>query len=172
MSFYKNREIKIGDLDLNSKVVKVNRVTKIETGGSILSFNALVVVGDSSNVVGYGFGKALEPIKAIEKATRNARHNLIKIPVIRGTIPHPITHKFKASVVQLTPCPPGTGIRAGGPARDVLALSGITDVVCKVKKSTNPLNVVRAMMGALAFLRDARTVARQRGVSLEKVYNG
>ncbi|MGB0356669.1 MAG: 30S ribosomal protein S5 [Cytophagales bacterium] len=172
MSDYKKKEIKIGDLDLKSKVVKVNRVTKIETGGSVLSFNAGVIVGDRSNVVGYGFGKALEPIKAIEKATRNARYTLMKVPIIHGTIPHPITCKYKATTILLKPAPPGTGIRAGGPAYDVLFFSGLTDVVCKVKKSNNPFNVVRATMKALGLLRDAWTVARQRGIPLEKVFNG
>ena len=164
--------IKINELDLKSKVIKVNRVTKIEKGGSILSFNAVVVVGDCTSVVGYGFGKALEPIKAIEKATRDSRHTLMKVPVIRGTIPHTVKWKYKSTEIFLKPAAPGTGIIAGGAMRAVLECCGLTDVVGKTRGSNNPCSVVRATIGGLGSLRDAWTVARQRGIPLQKVFNG
>ena len=164
--------IKASELDLQDKVVSVNRVTKVVKGGRNFSFSALVVVGDNKNVVGYGLGKAREVTLAIQKAIDDAKKNLIKVCVFRDTIPHKIEAKFAGGHVLLKPAAPGTGIIAGGSVRAVLESVGIKNILAKSKGSSNPHNVVKATFKALKLLRDPIMVAAQRGITLDKVFNG
>jgi len=152
--------------------VSVRRVTKVTKGGRAFGFSAIVVVGNENGVVGHGLGKAKEVTGAIAKAIDDAKKNLVKVPIINGTIPHQQEGKFGGSQVFLKPASNGTGVIAGGAMRAVLESVGIHDVLAKSKGSSNPNNVVRATVSALAELRDAHTVANHRGLSLEKVFNG
>ena len=165
-------KLKAGDLELKDKVVAINRVVKTTKGGRAFSFSALVVVGDESGVVGYGLGKAKEVQEAITKGIEDAKKNLIKVPIRHGTIPHEQFTKEGAAKVLIKPAAHGTGVIAGGSMRAVLELVGITDVLAKNLGSANPANVVRATVKALATLREPITVARDRRVSLKKVFNG
>ena len=166
------RRVKASEIELKDKLVSINRVTKVTKGGRTFSFSAIVVVGDENGIVGYGLGKANEVTTAIEKGIDDAKKNLIKIPVHKGTIPHPQTGKYRGAQVLLKPAAHGTGVIAGGAMRAVLENVGVTDVLAKSKGSSNPHNVVKATMDALIQLRDANMVAAQRGVSLDKVFNG
>ena len=152
--------------------MSVRRVTKVTKGGRAFGFSAIVVVGNENGVVGHGLGKAKEVTGAIAKAIDDAKKNLVKVPIINGTIPHQQEGKFGGSQVFLKPASNGTGVIAGGAMRAVLESVGIHDVLAKSKGSSNPNNVVRATVSALAELRDAHTVANHRGLSLEKVFNG
>lgn len=164
--------VKASEIELKEKVVAINRVAKVVKGGRRFSFAALVVVGDGNGVAGYGLGKANEVTDAIQKGIEDAKKNLVKVPIIKQTIPHPIIGKFGAAKVMLKPATPGTGIIAGGGARAVLESIGIENVLAKSQGSNNPGNVVRATFDALLRLRDAQAVAEQRGVTLTKVFNG
>lgn len=167
-----NRVKSTQDLALTDRLVAVNRVTKVTKGGRTFTFAAIVVVGDGNGIIGWGLGKAGEVTAAIEKATESAKKNLIKVPVLKGTIPHEQEAKFGGAQVYLQPASQGTGVKAGGAMRAVLESVGITDVLAKAKGSSNPHNLVKATIAALAEMRDARMVAENRGVSLSKVFNG
>lgn len=160
------------DLELKDRLVAVNRVTKVTKGGRTFSFSAIVVVGNEDGIVGWGLGKAGEVTAAIAKGTEAAKKNLIKVPVLNGTIPHEQYAKFGGAQVFLKPASPGTGVKAGGSMRAVLESVGVTDVLAKSKGSSNPHNLVKATIEALGELRDAYTVAQNRGVSLDTVFNG
>lgn len=164
--------IKAGDLELTEKVVAINRVVKTTKGGRAFSFSALVVVGDGNGVVGHGLGKAKEVQEAITKGIDDAKKNLIKVPVMHGTIPHEQFSKEGAAKVLIRPAAHGTGVIAGGSMRAVLESAGITDVLSKNLGSANPHNVVKATFSALAMLREPVKVAKDRNVSLKKVFNG
>ncbi len=161
-----------GDVELKEIVVSINRVTKVTKGGRRFRFAALVVVGDGEGIVGYGLGKANEVMNAVNKAINNARKNLYKVSVINGTIPHEIEEKYGASLVFMRPAAPGTGIIAGGTMRMLFSVAGVRDVLAKIKGSTTPHNVLKATMKALLKMRDAHQVAKERGVPLQKVFNG
>ncbi len=167
-----NRVKTTNDLELKDRLVAVNRVTKVTKGGRTFSFSAIVVVGNENGIVGWGLGKAGEVTAAIAKGTEAAKKNLIKVPVLKGTIPHEQLAKFGGAQVYIQPASQGTGVKAGGAMRAVLESVGITDVLAKSKGSSNPHNLVKATMAALGELRDANTVAQNRGVSLDKVFNG
>ncbi|MBC7864274.1 MAG: 30S ribosomal protein S5 [Bacteroidia bacterium] len=166
------KRVKSSDIELKDKLVAVNRVTKVTKGGRHFSFAAIVVVGNEKGVVGFGLGKANEVTDAITKGIDDAKKNLVKVAVLKGTIPHEQNGKFGGSRVFLKPAAHGTGVIAGGAMRAVLESVGITDVLAKSKGSSNPHNVVKATLDALVKLRDPLTVARQRGISLDKVFNG
>jgi small subunit ribosomal protein S5 len=166
------KRLKASEIELTEKVVAINRVAKVVKGGRRFSFSAVVVVGNGDGVVGHGLGKANEVVDAITKAVDDAKKNLIKVPVLKGTVPHPIEGKFSGGFVLIKPAAPGTGVIAGGAMRAVLESAGIKNVLAKSKGSSNPHNVVKATFDALLQMRDPITVANQRGVSLEKVFNG
>ena len=170
---YKNVEtVKPGGLDLKDKLVGVQRVTKVTKGGRAFGFSAIVVVGDEHGVVGHGLGKSKEVATAIAKAIEDGKKNLIRIPLNGHTLPHEQKGKFGGARVYIKPASHGTGVIAGGAVRAVLESVGVHDVLSKSQGSSNPHNVVKATFDALLQLRDAGTVARQRGVSLEKVFKG
>ena len=166
------RKVKTTDLDLKDKLVAIQRVTKVTKGGRHFSFAAIVVVGDENGIVGYGLGKAGEVASAIEKGVEDAKKNLVKVPVYKGTIPHEQESKFGGAQVFIKPAAPGTGVKAGGAMRAVLESAGIHDVLAKSKGSSNPHNLVKATVAALLELRDAYTVAQLRGIPIKKVFNG
>ncbi|MBC7629570.1 30S ribosomal protein S5 [Ferruginibacter sp.] len=167
-----DNRVKAGDLELKEKVVSINRVVKTTKGGRAFSFSALVVVGNGAGVVGQGLGKAKEVQEAITKGIEDAKKNLIKVPVMHGTIPHEQLSKEGAAKVFIKPAAHGTGVIAGGSMRAVLEAAGITDVLAKSLGSANPTNVVKATVKALATLREPIAVAKIRGISLKKVFNG
>ena len=160
------------DVELKDRLVAINRVTKVTKGGRTFTFAAIVVVGDGNGTIGWGLGKAGEVQQAIAKGTEAAKKNLVKVPVIKGTIPHEVEVRFGGAQVFLRPAAPGTGLVAGGAMRPVLESVGITDVLAKSKGSSNPHNLVKATIKALSEMRDAYTVAHDRGVSMSKVFNG
>jgi small subunit ribosomal protein S5 len=166
------KRVKSGEIELKDKLVSINRVTKVTKGGRHFSFSAIVVVGNENGVVGYGLGKANEVVDAISKGAEDAKKNLVKVPVLKGTIPHEQSAKYGGARVFLKPAASGTGVIAGGAMRAVLESVGIKDVLAKSKGSSNPHNVVKATIEALVQLRDAGTIAQQRGVSIDKVFNG
>ncbi|MEM9672370.1 MAG: 30S ribosomal protein S5 [Cyclobacteriaceae bacterium] len=166
------RSVKASELDLKERVVAIKRVAKVVKGGRRFSFSAIVVVGNGDGIVGYGLGKANEVTDAITKGVDDAKKNLMKVPVLKGTIPHENIGKYGGGFVLLKPASPGTGVIAGGAMRAVLESAGVHDVLAKSKGSSNPHNVVKATFDALATMRDAYSVAEQRGVELEKVFNG
>jgi small subunit ribosomal protein S5 len=166
------KRVKSSEIELKDRLVSINRVTKVTKGGRHFSFAAIVVVGNENGIVGYGLGKANEVTEAIQKGIDDAKKNLIKVPIRKGTIPHPIFAKYSASKVFMKPAASGTGVIAGGAMRAVLESVGVKDVLCKSKGSSNPHNVVKATFEALAQMRDAYTVAQERGVDLDRVYNG
>jgi len=166
------KKVKSSDIELKDKLVGIQRVTKVTKGGRHFSFAAIVVVGDEKGVVGHGLGKANEVTDAITKGIDDAKKNLIKVSVLKGTVPHEENGKFGGSRVFLKPAAHGTGVIAGGAMRAVLESVGITDVLAKSKGSSNPHNVVKATIDALSKMRDPLAVSRQRGVSLDKIFNG
>lgn len=172
MSTSNLNRVKAGDLELKEKVVAINRVVKTTKGGRAFSFSALVVVGNENGVVGHGLGKAKEVQEAITKGIEDAKKNLIKVPVMKGTIPHEQWTKEGAAKVLIKPAAPGTGVIAGGSMRAVLESVGITDVLAKSLGSANPHNVVKATVKALSELREPVVVAKTRKISLKKVFNG
>ena len=160
------------DLELKDRLVAINRVTKVTKGGRTFSFAAIVVVGNENGIVGWGLGKANEVTTAISKGIEAAKKNLIKVPVLKGTIPHEQVARFGGAQVFMKPASSGTGLVAGGAMRAVLESAGAHDVLAKSKGSSNPHNLVKATIAALKEMRDARTVAKHRGVSMDKVFNG
>jgi len=166
------KKVRTSDLELKDRLVAINRVTKVTKGGRTFSFSAIVVVGNEDGIVGWGLGKASEVTTAIAKGVDAAKKNLVKIPVINGTIPHEQLAKFGGAYVLLKPASHGTGVKAGGAMRAVLESVGVHDILAKSKGSSNPHNLVKATFTALLELRDAYTVAEQRGVSLDKVFKG
>ena len=160
------------DLELKDRLVAINRVTKVTKGGRTFSFAAIVVVGDENGIVGWGLGKANEVTTAIAKGVEAAKKNLVKVPVLKGTIPHEQVARFGGAEVYMKPASSGTGLVAGGAMRAVLESAGIHDVLAKSKGSSNPHNLVKATIAALKEMRDARMVARQRNISIDKVFNG
>ena len=160
------------DIELKDRLVAINRVTKVTKGGRTMRFAAIVVVGDGNGVVGWGLGKAGEVTTAIQKGTESAKKNLIKVPVINGTVPHEIEAKFAGAQVLLKPAATGTGLKAGGAMRAVLDSVGIADVIAKSKGSSNAHNLVKATILALSEMRDAYTVAGNRGIAMNRVFNG
>lgn len=172
MAKSEERKLRAMDLELKDRLVGINRVTKVTKGGRNFGFSAIVVVGNEDGVVGHGLGKAKEVVEAISKGIDDAKKNLIKVPVYKGTIPHAQTGKYGGARVLIKPASNGTGVIAGGAMRAVLESVGIKDVLAKSKGSANPHNVVKATFNALEQLRDARAVAVQRGVSMETVFNG
>ncbi|POY34931.1 30S ribosomal protein S5 [Solitalea longa] len=172
MSTANIKRVKSSEIELKDRLVSIQRVAKVTKGGRTFSFSAIVVVGDEHGVVGYGLGKAKEVTEAISKGVDDAKKSLVKVPVLKGTVPHAAHGKFSGGYVFIKPAAHGTGVIAGGAMRAVLESAGITDVLAKSKGSSNPHNVVKATIDALTKMRDAVSVAQQRGVSLDKVFNG
>jgi small subunit ribosomal protein S5 len=164
--------VKSADIELKDKLVAINRVTKVTKGGRTFSFSAIVVVGDENGVVGHGLGKAKEVVEAITKGIDDAKKNLIKVPIAKGTVPHTQKGKYGGAKVLLKPASDGTGVIAGGAMRAVLESVGVHNVLAKSQGSSNPHNVVKVTMDALSQMRDAVAVARQRGIELDKIFNG
>lgn len=170
---YKNVElVKPGGLELKDRLVGVQRVTKVTKGGRAFGFSAIVVVGDENGVVGQGLGKSKEVAEAISKAVEDAKKNLVRIPIKNGTLPHEQKGKYGGARVFLKPATPGTGVIAGGAVRAVLEAVGVQNVLSKSQGSSNPHNVVKATFDAMLQLRSPEMVAKQRGISLDKVFNG
>ena len=170
---YKSVErVKPGGLELKDSLVGVQRVTKVTKGGRTFGFSAIVVVGDENGVVGFGLGKSKDVSSAIGKAVEDAKKNLVKIPLIKGTLPHEQKGKYGGAKVNIIPAAPGTGVIAGGAVRTVLEAVGVNDVLSKSQGSSNPHNVVKATFDALLKLRDPQIIANQRGISIDKVFNG
>ncbi len=168
---YKNVEIiKPAGLELKDKLVSIQRVTKVTKGGRAFGFSAIVVVGDENGVAGHGLGKAKEVTIAISKAVEDAKKNLVKIPIENGTLPHEQKGKYGGAKVFIKPASEGTGVIAGGAVRTVLESVGIQNVLSKSQGSSNPHNVVKATFDALLNLRSPLMIAKQRGVSLDKIF--
>ncbi|WP_256534241.1 30S ribosomal protein S5 [Lewinella sp. JB7] len=158
--------------DLKEKMVALNRVSKVTKGGRTFTFAAIVVVGDGNGKVGHGMGKARDISEAIQKATDIARKSMIKVPLYKGTIPHEQLGKYGAGKVLLKPASEGTGVIAGGAMRAVLDIAGVHNVLAKSQGSSNPHNVIKATIDALQKLRSPQTIAKQRGISMEKLFEG
>ncbi|MBK7214110.1 MAG: 30S ribosomal protein S5 [Bacteroidales bacterium] len=166
------KRVKSSEIEFKDRLVAIQRVTKVTKGGRTFSFSAIVVVGNENGVVGYGLGKAKEVQAAITKGIEDAKKNLIKVPVLKATIPHEQYGKYGGALVFLKPAAPGTGVIAGGAMRAVLESVGVKDVLAKSKGSSNPHSVVKATIDALVQMRDPYTIAQLRGVTLDKVFNG
>ena len=168
-----NKRVNVsGDIELKDRLVGVQRVVKVTKGGRAFRFSAIVVVGDENSIVGIGLGKSKDVATAIQKGIESAKKNLVKLPIYNGTIPHEQTAKFKGASVLIKPASNGTGVKAGGAMRAVLESAGVKDILAKSKGSSNPHNLVKATLIALLELRDPITVAMQRGIKIEKVFNG
>lgn len=172
MSKTERNSVKSGDMELHDKVVAINRVVKTTKGGRTFSFSALVVVGNGAGIIGHGLGKAKEVQMAIQKGIDDAKKNLVKVPVLHGTVPHETLAKAGAAKVMIKPASHGTGVIAGGSMRAVLESAGITDVLAKSLGSANPHNVVKATVNALAQMREPIQFAKDRNISLKSVFNG
>src|SRR6056297_960916 len=167
-----NRKVKTTDLDLKDRLVAINRVTKVTKGGRTFSFSAIVIVGNEDGIVGWGLGKAGEVTTAIAKGVEAAKKNLVRIPVIKGTIPHEQAARYGGADVLIKPASSGTGVKAGGAMRAVLESVGINDILAKSKGSANPHNLVKATLYGLLQMRDAYKISEQRDIPLSKVFNG
>lgn len=172
MSNRNTKRVKATDTELKEKLVTLNRVAKVTKGGRTFSFAAIVVVGDGQGTVGYGLGKAREVASAITKAADDAKKNLINVPVYKGTIPHEQHGKYGAGKVLIKPAADGTGVIAGGAMRAVLEVAGVQNVLAKSLGSSNPHNVVKATVDALSKLRSPYQIAKARGITVDKVFNG
>ena len=166
------KRIKASESELKEKLVNLNRVAKVTKGGRTFSFAAVVVVGDGKGTVGHGLGKARDVSESIQKAVDDAKKNLVKVPVHKGTIPHPQKGKYGAGKVLIKPASEGTGVIAGGAMRAVLEMAGIQNVLAKSQGSSNPHNVVKATIDALSKLRSPMEIAQVRGISMEKLFKG
>jgi small subunit ribosomal protein S5 len=162
--------VKASETELQDKMVALNRVAKVTKGGRTFSFAAIVVVGDGKGTVGQGLGKARDVSEAIAKAIDDAKKNLVKVPIFKGTIPHQQIGKFGAGRVFIKPASDGTGVIAGGAMRAVLESAGVHNVLAKSMGSSNPHNVVKATINALMLLRSPQTIARDRNVNVDKVF--
>ncbi|MBE6338084.1 MAG: 30S ribosomal protein S5 [Lentimicrobiaceae bacterium] len=172
MSEVNVKRVKTSEIEFKERLVSVQRVTKVTKGGRTFSFSAIVVVGNENGVVGYGLGKAKEVQAAVAKGIDDAKKNLIKVPIINGTLPHEQYGKYCGAYVYVQPATPGTGVIAGGAMRAVLESVGVKNVLAKSKGSSNPHSVVKATFAALSQMRDARMVAELRGVDMDVVFNG
>ena len=172
MAKQNENRVKPAETELKDKLVQLNRVAKVTKGGRTFSFAAIVVVGDGNGTVGHGLGKARDVSEAITKAADDAKKNLVKVPIYKGTIPHEVLGKFKAGKVLLKPASDGTGVIAGGSMRAVLEIAGVHNVLAKSQGSSNPHNVVKATIEALKNLRDPRVIAKTLKITLEKLFNG
>ena len=172
MSNKNNNRIKASETELKEKLVNLNRVAKVTKGGRTFSFSAVVVVGDGNGTVGHGLGKARDVSECIAKAVDDAKKNSITFPIVKGTIPHEQKGKYGAGKVLIKPASEGTGLIAGGAMRAVLEIGGLHNVLAKSQGSSNPHNVIKATIDALIKLRDPKEVARERGITLEKLYQG
>jgi len=172
MAKKKNNRVKSTESEMKEKLVALNRVAKVTKGGRTFSFAAIVVVGDGKGTVGHGLGKAREVASAITKAADDAKKSLIKVPVYKGTIPHPQKGRYGAGKVLIKPAADGTGVIAGGAMRAVLEMAGVQNVLAKSMGTSNPHNVIKATIDALSKLRSPLDVAKSRGISLDKVFNG
>ncbi len=159
------------EFELKERVVAINRTAKVVKGGRRFGFNAIVVVGDGKGHVGYGLGKANEVSDAISKGSDNAKKNLVRVPILKQTLPHEVKAKYGAAKVFLKPASPGTGVIAGGPVRAIMEAAGVQDVLSKSLGSSNPHNVVKATMAALLQLMDAAAIARRRGMTAPEIFN-
>jgi small subunit ribosomal protein S5 len=166
------QRVKSSEIEFKDRLVSIQRVTKVTKGGRTFSFSAIVVVGNENGVVGYGLGKAKEVTSAISKGIDDAKKNLIKVPVMNGTVPHEQIGKYSGAEVFIKPAAPGTGVIAGGAMRAVFESVGVKDVLAKSKGSSNPHSVVKATIDALTKMRDPQTIAQLRGIELDKVFNG
>jgi small subunit ribosomal protein S5 len=166
------QRVKPSETELKEKLVNLNRVAKVTKGGRTFSFAAVVVVGDGQGTVGHGLGKARDVSESIAKAVDDAKKNLIRVPIYKGTIPHEQRGKYGAGKVLLKPASDGTGVIAGGAMRAVLESAGIHNVLAKSQGSSNPHNVVKATIDALAKLRSPIDISKQRGISMEKLFEG
>ena len=162
----------MAEQELQESVIHINRVAKVVKGGRIFGFTAVTVVGDGNGKIGFGRGKAREVPIAIQKALDSARRNMVTVELKGNTIHYPIKTKFGSSTVIMKPAAPGTGVIAGGAVRAVLEAVGVQNVLSKSQGSSNPHNVVKATFDALLKLRSPIIIAKQRGISLEKVFNG
>jgi small subunit ribosomal protein S5 len=172
MSNVNIKRVKSSEIEFKDRLVSIQRVTKVTKGGRTFSFSAIVVVGNEQGVVGYGLGKAKEVTAAIAKGIDDAKKNLIKVPIMNGTLPHEQDGKYSGAKVYLKPAAPGTGVIAGGAMRAVLESVGIKDVLAKSKGSSNPHSVVKATINALIQMKDPYTIAQLRGIDLNAVFNG
>ena len=162
-------KIDASNLELQERVITINRVSKTVKGGRVMKFSALVVVGDGKGNIGYGMGKAAEVPEAIRKGIENAKKNMVNVSLRGTTIPHEVTGIFGAGRVLMRPAAPGTGVLAGGPVRAVLEAAGIKDIRAKSLRSNNPCNVVAATFAGLQALRTAEQVAAIRGKSVKEI---
>lgn len=168
----RNKRIKPADSELKEKLVNLNRVAKVTKGGRTFSFAAVVVVGDGKGTVGHGLGKARDVSEAIAKAVDDAKKNLVKFPIYKGTIPHEQKGKYGAGKVLIKPASDGTGVIAGGAMRAVLEISGVQNVLAKSQGSSNPHNVIKATIDALLKLRSPQMISKQRGIKVSKIFEG